>query len=123
MNFKLVWAIVKVKKVIDIKEVYSYFSFSIEISKCYEENNYKLKETIDGIDDNRYDIKVDNNHFGNSFTYLNPLSEVNGTETHRKIMIRIYSNSSYYITVHDPRYFLNTDSPLIFPIVYKMFKV
>ena len=112
----------KVTKVID-KEVYSYFFFSIEINNCYEKNNFNLKETIYGPDDDKYDIKVNNNHFGNSFTYLDPLRKVIGTRTHNKIMIKIYSNSSYYITVHDPRYFLNTDSPLIFPIVYKMYKV
>ena len=43
------------------------------MNNCYEKNNFNLKETIYGPDDNRYDIKIkiNNNHFGNSFTYLN----------------------------------------------------
>ena len=88
----------KVAKVID-KEVYSYFFFSIEINNCYEKNNFNLKESIYGHDDNRYDIKVNNNHFGNSFTYLDPRREINGTKSLKKIMIRIYSNCQARVQV------------------------
>ena len=53
----------------------------------------------------------------------NPDQKLIGENAKRKMFFEIHPNMSIYLFIHDPKFFISTDHPLVFPGYFKKFEV
>ena len=109
-------------------------SFLIELNDCYEENTYRLNETIfdafhNVIEQNdllkntsSWIVNKGNVYKGqcHTFQYPNPLQADAFEDV---LMFAINPNISYEVFFHDPNYYLIVPNPMVFPRIWLEYKV
>ena len=106
------------------KYTISKFLFK-DVINVYEENTFNLNETIHGAYYKNVNI-LDNNTevlryiFGKGYMFWSPrnllaVHELDG------ITFKLNPNASYSLAVHDPKYFILTGRPLVFPGIFRRY--
>ena len=106
------------------KYTISKFLFK-DVINVYEENTFNLNETIHGAYYKNVNI-LDNNTevlryiFGKGYMFRSPrnllaVHELDG------ITFKLKPNASYSLAVHDPKYFILTGRPLVFPGIFRRY--
>ena len=105
-----------------------------DFSTCFEDNSFDLNETIfDAFQDtiNRKDISMNSSFWkvikgsvlaGQCHTYLHP-KLLGADQTKDGLDFALKPNEPYLIFIHDPKFYLFASNPMIFPSIWKEFKV
>ena len=118
------FGLVKIPKAINV----------LEFSNCYDDNTYKLNETIveayhhvEKMNDvlkntSNWIMNKGNVFLGQCHTFQYP-HNLQADAVSDGILFTLHTSLSYRVLIHDPKYYLLVTQPKIFPRIYFQLKV